>query len=85
MFNQFSNWVNRVKKKTLKTDIWTCCLSQIFLLYKILQKIFLQIKCIINLGIKQITSMKWLTTKLYRKLLNLIIYVHIVNLLQVTV
>ena len=48
-------------------NISTCCLSQIFfiefLLYRILLKTFLQIKCTINLGIEQITSMKWLTMK----------------------
>ena len=41
-----------------------------FLLYRILLKIFLQIKCTINMGIEQITSIKWLTIKWY-----LIIYV----------
>ena len=34
-----------------------------FLLYRILLKIFLQIKCTINMGIEQITSIKWLTIK----------------------
>ena len=54
-----------------------CYLSKIFLLYRILLKMFLQIQCTINMGIEQITSIKWLTMKLYWKLMDLIIFVHI--------
>ena len=36
-------------------------------------------------GIEQITSMKWLTMKLYQKLTDLIFYMHIVNLPQLAV
>ena len=37
------------------------------------------------MGIEQITNIKWLTIKGYQKLIDVIIYVHIVNLLQLTV
>ena len=37
------------------------------------------------MGIEQITIKKWLAMKWYGKLIDLIIYVHIVNLLQLTV
>ena len=41
----------------------TCCLSQIWIL-------FLQIVTTINMGIEQITSLKWLTIKPCRKLID---------------
>ena len=56
-----------------------------FLRYKFLLKLFLQIKCTADMGIEQITSMKWLTMKLYRKLTDLIFYINIVNLPQLAI
>ena len=59
--------VNQVKKTKLFFKITIIFRHVVFLksflLYRILLKIFLQIKCTINLGIEQITSMKWLTMK----------------------
>ena len=80
--------VNQVKKTKLFFKIPIIFRHVVFLkFFFILQnlKIFLQIQCTINLGIEQITSIRWLTIKWYRKLIDLIIYVHIVNLLQLTV
>ena len=70
----------------LKTDnISTCCLSHIFFTLQNFIKSPLQIKRTIDLDIEQITSIKWLTMTWCRKLIDLIIYVHIVNPLQLTV
>ena len=67
--------IKRKKAKPFqkKKNISIYCLCQIFLLYRILPKIFLQIECTIKMGKEQITS------------INLIIYVHIVNLLQLII
>ena len=48
---------------------WPVVFLKSFLLYKILLKIFLQITNVqLNLDLEQITSIKWLTMKWYRKL-----------------
>ena len=56
-----------------------------FFLYRILLKNVFQIKCTINMCKEQLTSIKWLTMKCYRKLIYLIIYMHNMNLLQLIV